>query len=99
MKFADRMKELVEKGAAAGKDLAAKAGEKAKELGTKGKLKVEILQLQSRAEKLMSRLGSEVYGALVEDNKASVARNDPKISATLKEIQGIQASIEAKEKE
>ncbi len=99
MTFADRMRDIVDKGLASSKELAKKAGSKAKELGVKGTLKLEILQLQSHAEKLIGKLGSEVYAALVEGNQASVGRDNPRINGVLKEIESIRASIEAKEKE
>jgi capsule polysaccharide export protein KpsE/RkpR len=99
MTFAERMKDLIDKGAATSKDLAQKAGEKARELGAKGTLKVEIMQLQSQAQRLIGKLGSEVYSALVESNQATVGRDNPNVSALLKQIEGVRASIEAKEKE
>jgi len=99
MTFAERMKDLIDKGAATSKDFARKAGEKARELGAKGTLKVEILQLQAQAQKLIAKLGSEVYATLVEENQATVGRDNPKVSGLLKEIEGVRASIEAKEKE
>jgi two-component SAPR family response regulator len=84
---------------AATKDLASKAGEKAKDLGAMGMVKLEIMQLESHAEKVIARLGNEVYRALVEKNGNSVSRDTPLISDMLKEIEGLRARIELKEKE
>jgi len=53
MTFAEKMKDMVDKGLVASRDLAKKASEKAKELGTKGVIKLEIVQLESQAEKLV----------------------------------------------
>jgi two-component SAPR family response regulator len=99
MTFAEKMQDIINKGVAATKDLASKAGEKAKDLGAKGMVKVEIMQLESHAEKVIARLGNEVYRALVEKNGTSVSRDTPLISDMLKEIEDLRAKIEVKEKE
>jgi PIN domain nuclease of toxin-antitoxin system len=99
MTFAERMKEMIDKGVAGSRDIAMKASEKAKELGSKGVIKIEILQFESQAEKLIAKLGAEVYASLVERNGASVGRDAPAISSLLKELEGLRASIEKKEKE
>jgi enoyl-[acyl-carrier-protein] reductase (NADH) len=99
MTFAEKMKDIVDKGVAASRDLAKKAGEKAKELGAKGVLKLEIAQLESHAEKLVAKLGAEVYASMVDRNVQSVSRDTAAISSILKEIEGLRTSIEQKEKE
>jgi hypothetical protein len=99
MTFADKMKDMVDKGLAASRDLAKKASEKAKELGTKGVIKLEIVQLESQAEKLVEKLGAEVYASFVERGAASVTRDDAAIAGVLKEIEGLRAHIDRKEKE
>ena len=99
MTFAEKMQGIINKGMAATRDLASKAGEKAKDLGAMGVVKVEIMQLESHAEKIIARLGNEVYRALVEKKGESVSRDTPLISDMLKEIEGLRTRIEAKEKE
>jgi len=49
MKFSERMQDIINKGVATSKDLLSKAGAKAKELGSMGVLRIEILQLQAHA--------------------------------------------------
>jgi len=99
MTFAEKMQGIINKGVAATRDLASKAGEKAKDLGAMGMVKVEIVQLESHAEKIIARLGNEVYRALVEKKGSSVSKDSPLISDMLKEIEGLRTRIEAKEKE
>jgi secreted PhoX family phosphatase len=99
MKFSERMQEIINKGVATSKDLLGKAGEKAKELGAMGVLRIEILQLQSHAEKLIAKLGNEVYMALVDKNQASVGKDAEPFKAILKEIEDLRDKIEKKEKE
>jgi hypothetical protein len=99
MTFAEKMQGIINKGVAATKDLASKAGEKAKDLGAMGMVKLDIMQLESHAEKVIAKLGNEVYRVLVEKNDASVSKDTPLISNMLKEIEGLRTRIEAKEKE
>jgi hypothetical protein len=97
MKFSERMQEVINKGVATTKDLLGKAGEKAKELGTKGSIKLDIMSLQSHAEKLIAKLGNEVYMALVEKNQASVSKDAAPFDGILKEIEALRDKIEKKE--
>jgi hypothetical protein len=99
MTFAERMKDMIDRGVAASRDLAKKASGKAKELGEKGVIKIEIAQLESHAEKLVAKLGAEVYASMVDRNVQSVSRDTATINTILKEIEDLRSSIEKKEKE
>jgi hypothetical protein len=99
MKFSERMQDVINKGIATSKDLLGKAQVKAKELGAMGVLKVEIMQLNSHAEKLIAKLGNEVYMALVDKNQAAVSRDTEPFNGIIKEIEGLREKIEKKEKE
>ena len=99
MTFAEKMQVFIEKGLDATKDFANKAGDKAKELGAMGVLKLEIGQLQVHAEKLIAKLGNEVYMMLVDKNHATVSRDTPAIRDNLKAIEDLRAMIEVKERE
>ena len=83
MKFTERMQVILAKGITASKRLAHETGEKASELGTKGANKIESAQLKSRAEKLIARLGEDVYQALVDLNHATVSRETTAIREIL----------------
>jgi hypothetical protein len=99
MSFSERMRDMIDKGLVASRDLAKKAGEKAKELGEKGVLKLDIAQLESRAEKLIAKLGAEVYASMVDRNVQTVSRDTEAISSILKQIEELRGTIEVKEKE
>jgi hypothetical protein len=99
MAISKKMQDMINKGVAASKDFASKAGAKAKDLGAMGMLKIEILQLHSREDKLTMKLGGEVYKALMEKNDMSVSGDSPVIGGILKEIQGLRSAIAEKEKE
>ena len=97
MTFSERMKELLDQGVAASKEFAAKAGAKAQDLGERGVLMLEIKQLEGQAQKLLGRLGNEVYRAFVERNQSAVERETPEIKAILTEIASIRETIEKKD--
>jgi hypothetical protein len=97
MTFSERMKSVFEQGVEASKDIATKAGAKAQDLGEKGVLKFEILQLEGQAKKWVERLGAEVCRLFVEEGKESVSSNDPVVKGMLGEIVAARDAIERKE--
>uniref|UniRef100_A0A7C3E5Q6 Uncharacterized protein n=1 Tax=Gracilinema caldarium TaxID=215591 RepID=A0A7C3E5Q6_9SPIR len=99
MSFGDRMKEYFGKGLETSRDLMAKAGAKAQDLGEKGVLKLEITQLQGQVQKLLGQLGTEVYTSFTEKGFQSVSSEDPEISALVAQISEVKKSIEKRENE
>ena len=99
MTFSERMKELVEQGLAASKEFAVKAGAKAQDLGEQGILMLEIKQLESQAQKLLGRLGSEAYKTFIELDQASLERESLEIKSVLTELSRVRDAIEKKEDE
>ena len=99
MTFSDRMKKLLDQGVTASKELAAKAGTKAQDLGERGIIMIEIRQLESQAQKLMGRLGAEAYQIFTERDEETISRNDAPINNILSDIAKARASIEQKEAE
>ena len=97
MTFSERMKNLLEQGWAASKDFALKAGAKAQDLGEKGILMWDIKQLESQAQKLMSRLGNEVFTAFTERDQETIDRNAIEFRAILEEIAAVKDQIEKKD--
>ena len=99
MTFSDRMRELLDQGVAASRDFAAKAGAKAQDLGERGVLMFEIKQLEGQAQKLIGRLGTEVYQAFTERGDEILSKDSAPVKALLSEITTIRESIEQKEEE
>jgi capsule polysaccharide export protein KpsE/RkpR len=119
MTFGERMREILDQGAAISKDLASRAGEKAQDwgekgvqaskelinkagakaqdLGERGVLMLEIRQLEGRAQKLITRLGSEAYTLFAEKGASQIGADEPAVSAILSELAGIRESIEKRE--
>jgi len=99
MTFGERMKELMDQGLAASKEFAVKAGAKAQDLGERGILMLEIKQLESQAQKLLSRMGDDAYIAFTEKDQTSIDREQVEFKTTLREIALIKDAIEKKETE
>lgn len=99
MTFIERMKELLDQGVAASKEFAVKAGAKAQDLGERGVLMVEVRQLESQAQKLIGRLGTEVYQAFTERGEQTISADAAPVKTLLSEIAAIRESIEKKEAE
>jgi len=99
MTFSERMKEVLEQGWAVSKDLAAKAGAKAQDLGERGILMLEIKQQENLAQKLLSRLGNEAYTAFTERGNNSIDRDAVEIRTILEELAVVKDTIEKKENE
>jgi hypothetical protein len=97
MTFNERMKSIFEQGVEASKDIAAKAGAKAQDLGEKGVLKLEIIQLEAQVKKWVERLGMEVCRLFVEQGRELVSADDPVIKGILGEIVAARDAIERKE--
>ena len=97
MTFSERMKELLEQGWDATKDLAVKAGAKAQDLGERGMLMWDIKQLENKAQKLLTRLGNNAFIAFIDRDLASLDRENTEIRSTLDEIIQIKDQIEKKE--
>jgi hypothetical protein len=93
------MKELLDQGLTASKEFAVKAGAKAQDLGERGKLMLEIRQLEGQAQKLLTRLGNECYRIFAERGEATINREAPEFKAFLEEIATIKEAIEKKDTE
>ncbi len=97
MALSDQIKQFVEQGMAASKDILGKMGDKAQQWGELGVLKMEILQLRSQSQKLTARLGAEVYETLVEKNQHTVSKDSPAVRDTIARLQELESAIDEKE--
>ena len=99
MTFSERMKVMMDKGVAASKDFAVKAGAKAQDLGERGVLMIEIKQQESQAQKLIGRLGAEAYQTFTDRGEKTLSKESAPVKAILLELARVKESIEAKEAE
>ncbi|MCL2209202.1 MAG: hypothetical protein FWC19_02945 [Treponema sp.] len=97
MTFGESMKEKLEQGWSASKDLAAKAGAKAQDLSERGILMWDIKQLEGQAQKLLTRLGNEVYILFADKNQEVISRETTEIRTLYDELAAIKDQIEKKE--
>jgi len=95
MAFWDRMEELVNQGLESSRDLLGRAKDKARDLGEKGLLKYEILQLERQAQAKLTQLGAQVYEKLAIKEQATVGREA--LRGLLEEIQELKERVEAKQ--
>jgi hypothetical protein len=93
------MKEALEQGWAASKELAAKAGAKAQDLSERGLLMWDIKQLENQAQKLLTRLGNEAFIAFMDHDQNSIYRDAVEFKTILDEIIMVKNAIEKKESE
>jgi hypothetical protein len=97
MAFSDQLRDMVNKGMAASRDIVSKATAQAQTWGEMGVLKVEVVQLRSQAEKLTAQLGAEAYAAFAERKEPSLSADASAVRDLLGRIGDIQRKIEEKE--
>jgi len=97
MGFWERMKEVIDKGIETSRDVLSKAAEKAKELGEKGVLKFEIMQLEAEGHKKLAKLGSKVFELLQKQKLEMITAETEGVKELLGEIAEIEAKMDAKE--
>jgi hypothetical protein len=97
MTFLEKMRGLMENGVEASRDFVSKAGAKAQDLSEKGVLKLEIMQLEGQASRLLTKLGAEFYAAALERREISVSVDQPVVKGLLAEIAAVKAAIEQRE--
>lgn len=89
MGFSDKLKDLLEKGVDSSRDFIAKAGSQAQVWSEMGRLKIEILQLRSRAQSLMAKLGAETYRLLAERSEPMIGASSEGIAPLLNQLSAI----------
>lgn len=97
MTFSDKLKDLLEKSVDSSRDFLSKAGAQAQVWGEMGKLKVEILQLRSRAQSLMTKLGAETFNLLVEKGEPMIGANSDGLAPLIEQLKKIEKEIDEKE--
>lgn len=96
MKLLDKLQAGLNDGLDATHDIYLKAKSKAVELGELGMTQLEIRQLEGRAEKLMARLGTEVYRLFSEEERKTVSHSTEGVKEILQELDSIKAILDNK---
>jgi hypothetical protein len=97
MDFWQRMQHALDQGVNSSRDLFDRARDKAKDLGEKGILKFELMQLENQAEKLVAQLGTRTYEILVLEGKDAVVEDDAGVRELIRQIGDVRRRIEEKE--
>lgn len=97
MDFWDRMKNALDKGLQGSRDLLSKARDRAQDLGERGVLRFEILQLENQAESLVGKLGARAYEALITEKRERIDRETDGVRELIAEIDAIHERIREKE--
>ncbi len=97
--FINRMKDYLDKGVEVSKDAISKAGEKVADFGGKSVVRIEISQLESKAQKELLTLGTLIYEKLAIKGALSVEKSDVEIASALAVIDKLRAEIESRKAE
>lgn len=97
MDFWDRVKTTIDKGLEGSRDMLGRARDTAQDLGERGVLRVEIMQLENQAEKLVAKLGAVAFEALVVENQDQLTKDAGGVRGLIDEINDVQARIKEKE--
>lgn len=97
MDFWERFRTTVDKGVESSRGVLEKAQERAKDLGEKGVIRFEIMQLESRVEKLTTKLGARTFEALVKEGRNTVSGKTAGVKELIEELSDVEARIKEKE--
>lgn len=97
MKSQKKSKNVFESSVRASRKLAGKAGKMLENLGDRVTLRLESQRMNAIEEKLVAKLGGEVYTKLANDENAALRRDDPSIRNTFASITRMRARIVEKE--
>ena len=97
MDFKDKLQKTLNQGLSASKDLFGKAKDKAKDLSDIGVLKFEIGQLKKQEERVLEKMGKDVYTMLVVEEHSTVSKKTPAMKKHIEDIDDIRKRIEGKE--
>ena len=97
MEFWDRLSNALDKGFQSSKELFEKAGDRARDLGERGVVRFEIMQLESQVEKLIGKLGARAYELFIKEGKSSVTKSSAGVKDLLEQIAKLEAKITEKE--
>ena len=97
MDFMEKLQQSLSRGLSTSRELYGKAKEKAKDLGEKGLLRLELQQLERQVEGLAGQLGLKVFEQLAARNAERVTLADEGIRPLINEIGRVKGEIEERE--
>ncbi|MGM0675208.1 MAG: hypothetical protein ACQETQ_10970 [Spirochaetota bacterium] len=97
MEFWERFRDTIDKGVESSRGALGKAQERARGLGEKGVLKFEVMQLESRVEKLTTKLGARTFEILVKEGQNTVSKKTGGVKELIEELEELETRIKEKE--
>lgn len=94
--FVSKMKEYLDKGVEVSKGAIKTAGTKVQDFGDKSVTRIEIKQLESKAQKELASLGLKVYELFVKNGETAVSSTEPSIKEILESIESLNKDIDSK---
>ena len=91
--FLKRIEEVLEQGYEVSREVFGRARDGARELGEKGALKLEIMQLERQSTRLLAQLGAEVYYAFTKKNQITVSKKTRGMKNIVADIKQIEERI------
>ena len=98
MDFWDRVKTTIDKGLDSSREVLGRARDTAQDLGERGVLRVEIMQLENQAEKLVGKLGAVAFETLVVEKQDQLTKDAGGVRELIEEINSVQTRIKEKER-
>lgn len=99
MGFTDKLQDMLAQGLEVSKDFVEKAGERAKDLGRMGVIKIEIMNLRSDAQKTAAQLGLLVYKAFGEKDEPFLSAAAEGVKPLVERLKNLNDDIETREAE
>lgn len=90
------MEQGLQSGISGSRKLFEMAKGKAKDIGDYGVLSLEVKQLQTKHDDLVSRLGVQVYHLLMVDGKGSLSSRSPELKDLLADIESTSSLLAVK---
>jgi hypothetical protein len=91
------MRNAIDKGIDNSRGFFNKAQDRARDLSERGVLRFEIMQLESRVEKLTAKLGARAYEVLSKEKQNTISKNTPGVKDLISEIEDIEKRVHEKE--
>lgn len=96
--FLEKLRSAIDSGVEVSKKGISSAGSAISDFGDKSVLRIELSQLNGRAEKIYAQLGKYAVETFLSQENSTLSAGDEKINSWLTEIKDLRAKIQEKEK-
>lgn len=96
--FLEKLRSAIDSGVEVSKKGISSAGSAISDFGDKSVLRIELSQLNGRAEKIYAQLGKYAVETFLSQENSTLSAGDEKINSWLTDIKDLRAKIQEKEK-